>query len=52
MKELKFDVKITGKDMACFMLNNSYRKVFGVVSIIFSAVVIAIAIYMGRCYVV
>lgn len=45
MKELKFDVKITGKDMACFMLNNSYRKVFGVVSVIFSAVVIAIAVY-------
>lgn len=45
MNELKIEVKVTGKDMACFMLNNSYRKIFGVVSVLFSMVVIAITIY-------
>lgn len=43
--EVRLKVSISVKDMYMFLLNNTYRKLSGVVYILFSLVVIGIAIY-------
>ena len=43
--ELKFDVDMSVKDMYKFLLNNTYRKLTGIIWIIFSLVVIGVTIY-------
>lgn len=41
----EFDVKMTRKDLFLFLLNNTYRKMTGIIWCVFSAAVIAVAVY-------
>lgn len=43
--EIKFDVDISVKDMYKFLLNNTYRKLTGIIWIMFSLLVIVITVY-------
>ena len=43
--EVKFSVKTTAKSLAKFMINNTYRKLTGIIWIIFSIVVVAVTVY-------
>ncbi len=43
--QTEFKVNITVKDMFCFQMNNTYRKLTGIIWIIFSIVVIGVVIY-------
>lgn len=43
--QTEFKVNITVKDIFCFLMNNTYRKLTGVIWIIFSIVVLGVAIY-------
>ena len=40
----EFDVKLTAGDMFRFLMNHSYRKVIGIVWVIFSLVVVAVTV--------
>lgn len=43
--EIKFDVDISVKDMYKFLVNNTYRRLTGIIWIIFSLVVVAVTVY-------
>lgn len=43
--EISFDVDITVKDMYKFLLNNVYRKITGIIWVIFSFIVVGVTVY-------
>ncbi len=43
--EVKIKTDITEKDMFCFLINNTYRKLSGIIWIVFSLIVVGVTIY-------
>ncbi len=41
----EFEVKLTTKDMFVFLLNNTYRKLTGIIWMVFSVVVVGVVIF-------
>lgn len=42
--EIKFDIDLTTKDMYKFLLNNTYRRLTGIIWVIFSVIVAAVTV--------
>lgn len=43
--KIEFDVNISEKNMFVFLLNNTYRRITGIIWVIFSAVIIGVTVY-------